>query len=260
MAVNWAHGAEGTRSLHDISGLKVNQSRLMDAIHSGCEYGSAHRYGEDPTETGMARLSLNDADKQVRDWFMAIAESLKCKTTVDQMGNLFAIRPGKNSAAPPIMMGSHLDTQPTGGRYDGILGVNCGLEVLKVLHENNIETEGSIGVVNWTNEEGARFPMMAVSSGVWAESVPLDTAWNLAEVSPGKDGQRKTMKQELERIGYLGPVEASYKAMPMACHFEVHIEQGPSLETEQRRVGVVKGMPLISLSGKVLTTKRCSGI
>ena len=104
----------------------------------------------------MARLSLNDADKQIRDWFTKTAESLGCKTTVDQMGNQFAVRPGKNTTAPPIMMGSHLDTQPTGGRYDGILGVNAGLEVLKVLDENKVETQGSIGVVNWTNEEGAR--------------------------------------------------------------------------------------------------------
>ncbi|KIX02116.1 uncharacterized protein Z518_08055 [Rhinocladiella mackenziei CBS 650.93] len=242
MAVNGINGVNGTRSKHDISTLKVNRSRLMDAIHTGCKYGAAHRYGDHPTETGMARLSLNDADKQIRDWFMAAAESLNCKTSVDQMGNLFAIRPGKNSSAPPIMMGSHLDTQPTGGRYDGILGVNAGLEVLRVLHENNVETEGSIGVVNWTNEEGARFPMMAVSSGVWAEAVPLETAWDLAEVSPGEDGQRRTMKQELERIGYLGPQPASYKAMPIASHFELHIEQGPSLEIEKRKVGVVKGV------------------
>ena len=103
-----------------------------------------------PTETGMARLSLNDADKEIRNWFLSTAKSLDCKTSIDQMGNLFAIRPGKNHSAPPIMMGSHLDTQPTGGRYDGILGVNAGLEVLKTLHDNNVETEGSVGVVNWT--------------------------------------------------------------------------------------------------------------
>lgn len=98
----------------------------------------------------MDRLSLNDDDKKIRDWFLEVTKSLGCKTSVDQMGNMFAIRPGKNSTAPPIMMGSHLDTQPTGGRYDGILGVNSALEVIKVLHENNVETEGSIGVVNWT--------------------------------------------------------------------------------------------------------------
>jgi acetylornithine deacetylase/succinyl-diaminopimelate desuccinylase-like protein len=98
----------------------------------------------------MARLALNDADKSIRHWFLEQAESMGCKTSVDQMGNLFAIRLGRNQSTPPIMMGSHLDTQPTGGRYDGILGVNAGLEVLRVLHENDIQTENSIGVVDWT--------------------------------------------------------------------------------------------------------------
>lgn len=98
----------------------------------------------------MARLSLDASDKQVRDWFLQEAKSLGCKTRVDQMGNLFAIRPGKNQDIPPVMMGSHLDTQPTGGRYDGILGVVSGLEVLRVLNDNDYQTQGSIGVVNWT--------------------------------------------------------------------------------------------------------------
>lgn len=190
----------------------------------------------------MARLSLNDADKQIRDWFKSTVESLGCKYSVDQMGNQFAIRPGKNATAPPVMMGSHLDTQPTGGRYDGILGVNAGLEVLKVLHDHSVETSGSVGVVNWTNEEGARFPKMAVSSGVWAEAVALEDAWNLAEVTPGEDGSRRTMKEELERIGYLGSQKASHRAFPFAAHFELHIEQGPILEMERRRVGIVKGV------------------
>lgn len=232
-----ANGQDGS-----FTQLKIKQDRLMDAIHSSCKFGADHRYGDDPTETGMARLSLNDADKEVRNWFVETAKSLGCKVSIDQMGNIFAVRPGKNSSAPPIFMGSHLDTQPTGGRYDGILGVNAGLEVLKTLHENNAETEGSIGCVDWTNEEGARFPMMAISSGVWSEEVPLETAWNLAEVAPsGDDGEKKTMKQELERIGFLGDTKASYKANPFAAHFELHIEQGPILEDEKRRVGVVDG-------------------
>lgn len=95
-------------------------------------------------------MSLNDADKHVRDWFSKTAKSIGCKVSVDQMGNMFAVREGKNKSAPPVMMGSHLDTQPTGGRYDGILGVNAGLEVLRVLADHNYETEGSVGVVNWT--------------------------------------------------------------------------------------------------------------
>lgn len=108
------------------------------------------RNESDQTETGMARLSLNDDDKQVRDWFKQKVELLGCKVSIDQMGNMFAVRPGKNTLTPPVMMGSHLDTQPTGGRYDGILGVSAGLEILRTLHENNVETEGNIGVVNWT--------------------------------------------------------------------------------------------------------------
>ena len=244
MAVNGVSGTHvnGFRDKHDFSGLKVDQSRLMKNIHDGCQFGAAWRYGDDPTETGMARLSLNDADKQVRDWFAKATKSIGCTVKVDQMGNMFAVREGKNKSAPPIMMGSHLDTQPTGGRYDGILGVNSGLEVLRVLAENNYESEGSIGVVNWTNEEGARFPMMAVSSGVWAEAVSLDKAWNLPEVTAGEDGKKKTMKEELERIGYLGETKATYQENPMAAHFEVHIEQGPILENEKRRVGVVEGV------------------
>lgn len=155
MAKTSVNGINGTgmphfiKMKHDFAALKVNQNRLMDAIHSGCKYGQAHSYGNDATETGMARLSLNDADKQVRDWFKSTVEAIGCSYSVDQMGNQFAIRPGKNKT-DPVMMGSHLDTQPTGGRYDGILGVNAGLEVLKVLHEHKVETEGSVGVVNWT--------------------------------------------------------------------------------------------------------------
>ena len=230
------------RMKHDYASLKVQEDRLMDAIHSGCKFGHAFPYGEDHTETGMARLSLNDSDKKIRDWFKSTVESVGCTYSFDQMGNQFAIRSGKNATLPPVMMGSHLDTQPTGGRYDGILGVNAGLEALKVLHEHDVQTEGSIGVVNWTNEEGARFPMMAVASGVWAEAVPLDTAWNLAEVSASEDGNKKTMKQELERIGYLGQQKASYKQFPFSAYFELHIEQGPILEMEKRKVGVVKGV------------------
>lgn len=98
----------------------------------------------------MARLSLNNDDKLVRDWFVSTAKSLNCTVTTDKMGNLFAVRPGKNKNAPPVFCGSHLDTQPLGGRYDGILGVTAGLAVIRTLEENGWETEGSVGVVNWT--------------------------------------------------------------------------------------------------------------
>ncbi|KAK7427318.1 hypothetical protein QQZ08_006255 [Neonectria magnoliae] len=196
---------------------------------------------ETSTETGMARLSLDDSDKEVRGWFMSEAKALGCDAFVDQMGNLFAIRPGKNKTVPPVMMGSHLDTQPTGGRYDGILGVVSGLEILRVLNENAYETEGPIGVVNWTNEEGARFPKMAVSSGVWAGVIPLETAWELKEVL-ATDGRPRSMKEELDRIGYTGERPASFLSNPFAAHFELHIEQGPILEDEGLKIGVVQGV------------------
>lgn len=223
-------------------GLRIDGQRLMDSIHSTCEYGKAHAYGEHHTETGMARLALNDDDKRVREWLIKQAEALGCTVTVDQMGNIFAVRAGKNANVAPIMIGSHLDTQPTGGRYDGILGVLSGLEVLRTLHDNDFETNGPIGLVNWTNEEGARFPMVTVSSGVWAGSIPIEEAWNCLETSSlCRSEQRQTLKQELQRIGFLGDTPASYKAFPMAAHFELHIEQGPILENEEQKIGVVTG-------------------
>lgn len=110
---------------------------------------SSHDYSE-TTETGMSRLALSDTDRQARDWFVQTTKDLGCKVTVDSMGNIFAVRPGLNNDAPPTFAGSHLDTQPTGGRYDGILGVHAGVEMLKVLNDNWVETQYPVGVVNWT--------------------------------------------------------------------------------------------------------------
>ncbi|OAA60074.1 Amidase, hydantoinase/carbamoylase [Cordyceps fumosorosea ARSEF 2679] len=227
----------GQRTYH---GLKVNGSRMLETLHKTCDFGKAYPWGELATETGMARLSLNDDDKKVRDWLLAEAETLGCTVTVDQMGNMFVVRPGRSKDAAPVMMGSHLDTQPTGGRYDGILGVMAGLEVLRTLEDNKWETEGPVGLVNWTNEEGARFPIVTVASAVWAGAIPLETAWALAEVSPPA-GPPQTMKQELARIGYLGATPASHASFPIAAHFELHIEQGPVLEDAGRTIGVVTG-------------------
>ncbi|CAM1510780.1 Fc.00g082930.m01.CDS01 [Cosmosporella sp. VM-42] len=185
----------------------------------------------------MSRLALSDSDKKVRDWFVETTKSLGCDVTIDAMGNIFAVRPGRRSDGAPTFAGSHLDTQPSGGRYDGILGVLAGIEMLKVLHENDVETEFPVGVVNWTNEEGARFPISMMSSGVWAGKIPIDQAYALKEV-----GGSATVKSELERIGYLGETPASYKSTPMAAHFELHIEQGPVLERGSRKIGVVQGV------------------
>ncbi|KAF2154330.1 amidase [Myriangium duriaei CBS 260.36] len=224
-------------SEQEIAALKVNQQRLMDSIHHSCQWGKGELWGSADTETGMSRLSLSDSDKAARDWFVEETRSLGCEVTVDSMGNTFAVRPGRNEGAPTYA-GSHLDTQPTGGRYDGILGVTAALEMLRTLHDNNVETHYPVGVVNWTNEEGARFPISMVASGVWAESIAESHAHNLQEVGGGT----ATMKSELERIGYLGKTPASYQRVPLAAHFELHIEQGPILEAEQRKVGIVQGV------------------
>ncbi|KAL5613158.1 hypothetical protein FOVSG1_002221 [Fusarium oxysporum f. sp. vasinfectum] len=179
-----------------------------------------------PTDTGMSRLALSDSDKTVRDWFVETTESLGCKVTIDSIGNIFAIRPGRKDG-PPTMAGSHLDTQPTGGRYDGILGIQAGIEMLKILQDHDVETD----------EEGARFPISMMASGVWAEAISEERAHSLKEVSGNA-----TVKSELKRIGYLGDTPASYKAMPIGAHFELHIEQGPILERAGKNIGVVQGV------------------
>lgn len=243
------------RQADGVKGLRVSQSRLMDTIHHTCQWGPGKPWGDQPTETGMSRLTLSDADKDARDWFVDTTRSLGCTVTVDAIGNIFAVRPGKNEG-PATFVGSHLDTQPTGGRYDGILGIQAGIEMLKVLEENKIETEFPVGVVNWTkyvvnipveplqklihenSEEGARFPVSMMGSGVWAEMLPLEKAYNLKSVT----GEKIDLKSELERIGYLGDTPASYRSVPMAAHFELHIEQGPTLEAEGKKVGVVQGV------------------
>ncbi|OTB12148.1 hypothetical protein K445DRAFT_321409 [Daldinia sp. EC12] len=217
--------------------LKVQKDRLMDALHHTCSFGTGKRWGNAPTETGMSRLALSDSDKQTRDWFVKTTKALGCTVTIDNIGNIFAVRPGRREG-PATFAGSHLDTQPSGGRYDGILGILAGIEMLSVLQEHQVETEFPVGVVNWTNEEGARFPISMMSSGVWAEEITLDRAHNTQEVGGGT----ATVKSELERIGYLGSTPASYRSIPMAAHFELHIEQGPILESEKQKVGVVKGV------------------
>lgn len=132
---------------------RINGARLVESIHYTSEtWGAAHRYGDDHTETGMARLSLDDDDAAVRRWLAKEAEAIGCTVQVDQIGNQFLIRAGEseNKDAPPTFMGSHLDTQATGGRYDGILGVLAGLEALRTIHEQGVKTKGPIGLVNWT--------------------------------------------------------------------------------------------------------------
>lgn len=154
------------------------------------------------------------------------------------MGNIFAIRPGQNNSLPPIGIGSHLDTQPKGGRYDGILGVISGLEVLRTLHEHNITTYAPLAIIDWTNEEGARFPPAMLSSGVWAHAFTLPYGHGRTDLSDASI----TLGAELQRIGFLGTEACSYETNPLSAHFEVHIEQGPILDRAEEPVGVVTGV------------------
>lgn len=148
--------------------LTINGQRLNDTLHQTCEFGAAHRWGAKATETGMARLALTDSDKAVRDWYVAEMKSLGCEVKIDTMGNIFAIRAGENDG-PPTAMGSHLDTQPTGGRYDGILGVMAAVEAMRTLHESGRKTKYPVAAIDWTNEEG----------GEW-----LALWWGIADGSP----------------------------------------------------------------------------
>ncbi|KAJ6017358.1 Peptidase M20 [Penicillium sp. IBT 35674x] len=228
----------------DVSALRANKERLAIDLHESCKWGFGIRWGERSTDTGMQRLALSEEDKSVRDWFIQTMKDLKCQITIDEMGNIFAVRPGRRTDVPATFIGSHLDTQPTGGRYDGILGVLSGVEAIKRMDEMGLETEGGVGVVNWTNEEGARFPISMIASGVWAECIPLSQAHELKEVPtvaslPTASSAPETMKSALKKIGYLGSVPCSYKTTPMAAHFEVHIEQGPHLVSAGQRIGVV---------------------
>ncbi|KAL3456268.1 hypothetical protein BJX64DRAFT_281500 [Aspergillus heterothallicus] len=220
------------------SGLKINQARLWETIHETCKWGAAHRWGKGDTETGMARLTLSDDDARARRWFADEVQKLGCALSVDRMGNMFARQKGKlDSSRPMIAMGSHLDTQPRGGRYDGILGVLGALEVLRTMKENGFQTNHDIGIVNWTNEEGARFPKSMCSSGVWAGGIPIEDAWDLRDIQD----KNVTLKSELERHGYLGDIPCSHEAYPLGAHFELHIEQGPILQDTGRSIGVVTG-------------------
>jgi beta-ureidopropionase / N-carbamoyl-L-amino-acid hydrolase len=213
-----------------VQNLQIDAQRLWDTLMQTAQIGATPK-------GGICRLTLTDLDRQVRDWFKAQCEALGCTVSIDDMGNMFAQRPGKNPALPPIAMGSHLDTQPTGGKFDGTLGVLAALEAMRTLHAAGFETNAAVEIVNWTNEEGARFAPAMLASGVFAGVLSRDFAYARTD----RDG--KTFGAELERIGYRGTARAG--ARKFSGHFELHIEQGPILEAENRIIGVVTGVRAI---------------
>ncbi|MEO0564769.1 MAG: Zn-dependent hydrolase, partial [Chloroflexota bacterium] len=205
--------------------IRIDGQRLWDAI---IEMGII---GE-TDGGGSHRLALSDTDKAGRDLFKQWAEAAGCEVVVDELGNMFARRAGKRDDLPPIGMGSHLDTQPYGGKFDGVFGVLSGLEVIRALNDVGVRTEHPLVVINWTNEEGARFAPAMISSGVYADH--FDKDWVLARTAFDTGA---TFGEELERIGYKGDLSVGdYK---LAAFFEPHIEQGPILERDEKQVGVV---------------------
>ena len=211
----------------DLKDLRVNGKRLQSALEEMAKIGAT-------PAGGVQRLTLSDEDKQARDLFVKWLQALDLEIKIDEMGSIFGKRAGKNNDLPPVMSGSHIDSQPKGGRFDGILGVMGPLEVLRTLNENSIETERPITIVDWTNEEGSRFAPAMVASGVWAEALERDWVYDRTDING------KRFEDELIRIGYKGTVPA--KKWPVHCYYEYHIEQGPMLEREGKKIGAPKGI------------------
>jgi N-carbamoyl-L-amino-acid hydrolase len=207
--------------------LRIDGERLWGALMELAKIGATPK-------GGVCRLTLTDLDKQGRDLVSRWAREAGMTVTIDKIGNGFMRRPGRNNALPPIVTGSHIDTQPTGGKFDGNYGVLAGLEVVRTLNDHGIQTEAPIEVAWWTNEEGSRFVPVMMGSGAFAKAFTLEHAY------AAKDIDGKTVKGELERIGYLGTEEPG--AHPIGCYFETHIEQGPVLEDNDKTIGVVTGV------------------
>jgi N-carbamoyl-L-amino-acid hydrolase len=207
--------------------LKIDGERLWGELMESAAIGGTPK-------GGICRLTLTDLDRQVREWFKARCEALGCTVTVDDMGAMFARRAGQRNDIPPIAMGSHLDTQPTGGKFDGVLGVLGALEALRTLVQAGYETYAPIEVVNWTNEEGSRFAPAMVASGVFAGAFTRD--WAVAR----EDRDGVAFGTALESIGYRGGEPCGRH--PLSAFFELHIEQGPILEAEDKEIGIVTGV------------------
>ena len=207
--------------------IRINGERLWNSLMELAKIGATEK-------GGVCRLALTDLDRQARDLFRQWCEAAGCTTSVDKMGNIFARRPGKDNSLPPVMTGSHIDTQPTGGKFDGSYGVLAGLEVIRTLNDFKYETNRPVELVVWTNEEGSRFAPAMTASGVFAGVFDLE--YGLGR----KDIEGKSIGEELERIGYAG--ELGCGGRPVAAIFEAHIEQGPILEAEGKTIGVVKGV------------------
>ncbi|MGV6805377.1 MAG: Zn-dependent hydrolase [Ruegeria sp.] len=204
--------------------LRINGDRLWDSLMEMAKIGPG-------VAGGNNRQTLTDEDAEGRALFQKWCEDAGCSMGLDQMGNMFARREGADPEALPVYVGSHLDTQPTGGKYDGVLGVLGGLEIIRTLNDLGIKTKHPIVATNWTNEEGTRYAPAMLASGVFAGMHTQDWAYDR------EDAEGKKFGDELKRIGWRGDEEVG--ARQMHAFFELHIEQGPILEAEEKDIGVV---------------------
>jgi beta-ureidopropionase / N-carbamoyl-L-amino-acid hydrolase len=212
------------------SNLQIDSARLWGTIHETAKFGATPK-------GGVRRLTLGAEDKQVRDWFKTACEAAGLEVHVDTLGSMFALRRGRDMSKPPVGLGSHLDTQPTGGKFDGVLGTLAALEVVRTLNDAGIETEIPLCIVNWTNEEGSRFAPAMMASAAY---VGLSR----------KDADGVTVADALEIIGYRG--DSAVGAQKFSSFIELHIEQGPILEAEGKTIGVVdSGQGLLWYDGRI---------
>jgi N-carbamoyl-L-amino-acid hydrolase len=205
---------------------RIDGKRLWDTLMGFAEIGATPK-------GGVRRLTLTDVDKRGRDKFRAECEVVGLSVRVDAIGNMFARRPGRDPLRAPVLFGSHLDSQPSGGKFDGALGVIAGLEVMRSLNDLGIVTEAPLELINWTDEEGSRFGHSLMGSGVWAGVYALDKVYGL------KDTEGVSVETALDGIGFRGPEPAA--PFQADAYFELHIEQGPILEREGRQIGIVTG-------------------
>lgn len=207
--------------------LHINGERLLNRLAKMAQIGATPK-------GGVCRVALTDEDKAGRDLFIKWCQEASCIVTIDQIGNIFAKRDGSKNDLPAIMAGSHLDSQPTGGRYDGVYGVLAALEVIETLNDKDLTTTHPVEIVSWTNEEGARFAPGLTGSGVFVGEFDLEQAQSITD----KNGL--VFGEELQRIGYAGSSQVGGK--PVEAAIEIHIEQGPILEAEGITIGVVRGI------------------
>ncbi|MBI3698996.1 MAG: Zn-dependent hydrolase [Afipia sp.] len=219
------------------SNLQIDSTRLWNAIHETAKFGATPK-------GGVRRLTLGAEDKQVRDWFRDACEAAGCEVSVDALGTMFAVRRGRDMSKLPIAIGSHLDTQPTGGKFDGVLGTLAALEAIRAMNDAGIETEAPICICNWTNEEGSRFAPAMMASAAYAGDYTSE------DILSRKDADGVTVASALDTIGYRGAEPVG--ARKFSAFVELHIEQGPLLEAEEKIIGVVeRGQGIIWYNGTI---------